>query len=83
MGHEDVAVDDDADGEKLVTEGQEEEREPGKAEVEANDTLTSNFVNADVENSDDAEAAVKDYQPVQESLQPEFEIEWNGMQIVN
>ena len=48
MGHEDVAVDDDADGEKLVTEGQEKEREPGKAEVEANDTLTSNFVNTDV-----------------------------------
>ena len=48
MCHEDVAVDDNADGEKLVTEGQEEEREPGKAEVEANDTLTSNFVNTDV-----------------------------------
>ena len=61
MGHEDVAVDDDADGEKLVTEGQEKEREPGDAEVEANDTLTSNFVNTDVENSDDTEAAVKDY----------------------
>ena len=61
MGHEDVAVDDDADGEKLVTEGQEKEREPGKAEVEANDTLTSNFVNTDVENCDDTEAAVKDY----------------------
>ena len=61
MGHEDVAVDDDADGEKLVTEGQEEEREVGKAEVEANDTLTSNFVKTDVENGDDTEAAVKDY----------------------
>lgn len=61
MGHEDVAVDDDADGEKLVTEGQEKEREPGDAEVEANDTLTSNFVNTDVENGDDTEAAVKDY----------------------
>ena len=61
MGHEDVAVDDDADGEKLVTEGQEKEREPGDAEVEANDTLTSNFVNTDVVNSDDTEAAVKDY----------------------
>ena len=61
MGHEDVAVDDDADGEKLVTEGQEKEREPGDAEEEANDTLTSNFVNTDVENSDDTEAAVKDY----------------------
>ena len=61
MGHEDVAIDDDADGEKLVTEGQEEEREGGEAEVEANDTLTSNFVKTDVENGDDTEAAVKDY----------------------
>ena len=61
MGHEDVAVDDDADGEKLVTEGQEEEKEGGKAEVEANDTLTSNFVKTDVENGEDTEAVVKDY----------------------